>query len=181
LYVGVSGEVLRRKTVFDLTADEVHAGCIPIKGKNRLKERHPSVMKTERVDTWAASMEDKPGSLASKLSALADAGVNLEFVIGRRAPEKPGKGVVFVTPIKGANGCRAARKAGFEKTKSLHTLRIEGTDKPGQGAKVTQALADQGLNVRGLSAAAIGNKFVCHIALDKATDAAKAARIIKSL
>ena len=138
-------------------------------------------MKTERVDTWAASIQDKPGSLASKLSALADAGVNLEFVIARRAPEKPGKGVVFVTPIKGASGCRAARKVGFEKTESLYTLRIEGPDKPGQGAKITQALADKGLNVRGLSAAAIGNKFISHIALDSLTDAVQAARILKSL
>jgi hypothetical protein len=138
-------------------------------------------LKTERVDTWAASIEDKPGSLASKLSALANAGVNLAFVIARRAPEKPGKGVVFVTPIKGASGSRAARQVGFERTKSLHTLRIQGPDKPGQGAGITQALAAKRLNVRGLSAAAIGNTFVSYIALDSATDAAKAAQIIKKL
>jgi hypothetical protein len=138
-------------------------------------------LKAERVDTWAASIQDEPGSLASKLTALACAGVNLEFIIGRRAPEKPGKGVVFVTPIKGPNQCRAARKASFEKTKSLYTLRIEGPDKPGQVAKITLALADKGLNVRGLSAAAIGNKFLAHIALDTAADATNAARIIKAL
>jgi hypothetical protein len=138
-------------------------------------------LKTERVDTWAASIKDAPGSLASKLTALASGGVNLEFVIGRRAPDKPGKGVVFVTPISGANQCRAARKEGFEKTKSLYTLRIEGPDKPGQGAKITQALADKGLNVRGLSAAAIGGKFLAHIALDNAADATNAARIIRAL
>jgi len=138
-------------------------------------------LKAERVDTWAVSIKDEPGSLASKLSALASGGVDLEFIIGRRAPEKPGNGVVFVTPISGANQCRAARKEGFEKTKSLFTLRIEGPDKRGQGAKITQALADKGLNVRGLSAAAIGNKFVAHIALDSAADAANAARVIKAL
>lgn len=138
-------------------------------------------MKVERVDTWVASIEDKPGSLASKLNSLANAGVDLEFVIGRRAPDKPGKGVVFVTPIKGTNQCRLARQAGFDKTKSLYTLRIEGSDKRGQGAAITQALAHKGLSMRGLSAAAIGNKFVAHIALDNAADAAKALRIIKAL
>ena len=56
-------------------------------------------LKVTRVDTWAASMKDKSGALAAKLTALADAGVNLEFVIARRAPEKPGTGVVFVVPI----------------------------------------------------------------------------------
>ena len=47
-------------------------------------------LKVQRVDTWAASLEDEPGSLAAKLEALSSAGVNLEFVIARRAPDKPG-------------------------------------------------------------------------------------------
>ncbi len=137
--------------------------------------------KVQRVDTWAAPIEDKPGSLAAKLGALAEARVNLGFVIARRRPEKAGQGVVFVTPIQGAAGSRAARRAGFDKTKGLHTVRLEGPDKPGQGAKLTQALKEKGLNLRGLSAAAIGNKFVTYIALDTAADAAKAVRILKAL
>jgi len=34
-------------------------------------------LKVQRVDTWAASLEDTPGSLSTKLTALAKAGVNL--------------------------------------------------------------------------------------------------------
>jgi len=138
-------------------------------------------MKVTRVDTWAASIKDKPGGLEVKLEALAAAGANLEFVIARRAPEKKGTGVVFVTPIKGAKQCAAARKAGFSKTRSLHTVRVEGSDKAGQGSKITQALAEKKLNLRGLSAAAIGRKFVAHIALDSASDANKAARALRAL
>jgi hypothetical protein len=138
-------------------------------------------LKAKRVDTWVAPIEDQPGSLASKLSALAEAGVNLEFVIARRTPEKPGQGVVFVTPITGAAGTRAARRAGFAKTKSLHTVRVEGPDKRGQGGKITQVLAEKGLNLRGLSAAAMGNKFVSHIALDSAAEAGKAVKILKRM
>jgi len=138
-------------------------------------------MKVTRVDTWAAAMKDKPGMLAAKLAVLAQAGVNLEFVIARRSPEKPGSGVVFITPVKGAAQMRAARKAGFAKTRSLHTVRVEGPDRKGQGARITQALAESGLNLRGLSAAAIGKKFVSHIALETAAAAAKAARVLKAL
>jgi hypothetical protein len=138
-------------------------------------------LKVERVDTWAASLKDKPGNLAAKLNALAKAGVNLEFVMARRAPDKPGTGVVFATPIHGAAGCRAAREVGFKRTKSLHTLRIEGPDKPGQGAKITQVVAEQGLNLRGLSAAAIGKNFVSHLTFDTTTDAAKAVRCLRGL
>ena len=138
-------------------------------------------LKVERVDTWAAFLEDKPGNLAAKLDALASAGVNLEFVIARRAPERTGAGVVFVTPIKGTAACRAARKAGFDKTKSLHTVRIEGPDRKGEGVRITQALAEKGLNLRGLSAAALGERFLCHIALDSPADVAKAMRILRRL
>jgi len=138
-------------------------------------------MKTQRVTTWAAAIEDQPGELAAKLCALAVAGVNLEFLIARRAPDKPGTGVVFITPVEGAKQGRAAKAAGFRKADNLHTVRIEGDDKPGVGARLTQAFADEGLNLRGLSAAAIGNKFVCHVALDSEADAAKAVRIVRSL
>ena len=138
-------------------------------------------LKIQRVDTWSAPLKDQPGGLATKLEALAKAGVSLEFVIGRRAPDKPGQGVVFVTPIKGATAVRAAKIMGFMKSKSLHTVRIEGPDKKGAGANITQTLANKGLNLRGLSAAAINKKFIAHIALDSAADANKAIRILRAL
>ena len=138
-------------------------------------------LKINRTDTWAATIEDQPGGLAEKLDALAAAGVNLEFIIARRAPEQRGRGVVFVTPLKGARQIKAAQAAGFQKTESLHSLRVEGADKPGMGAKLTQALADAGINLRGLSAAAFGKRFVTHLALDKAQDAAKASAVLKKL
>ena len=67
------------------------------------------------------------------------------------------------------------------KTDSLHTVRIEGADKKGEGSKITQALAEKGLNLRGLSAAAINKKFVAHLALDTAADVAKAVRALQAL
>jgi hypothetical protein len=138
-------------------------------------------LNVSRTDTWAATIDDRPGGLADKLAALAAAGANLEFIVARRAPEKQGSGVVFVTPLKGAKQIKAAEAAGFQKTESLHSLRIEGADKPGMGAKLTQALAEAGVNLRGLSAAALGKRYVTHLALDTAQDAAKAAAVLKKL
>jgi hypothetical protein len=138
-------------------------------------------LEVTRADVWAASIEDRVGGLAEKLAALAEAGAQLEFVVARRASERPGTGVVFLTPLKGAAQIRAAKKAGFEKTKSLHSLRVEGPDRPGLGAKMTQALAQAGINLRGLSAAAIGPRCVVHMALDSTADAAKASRVLKRL
>ena len=131
-----------------------------------------------KADVWAATIQDRPGALAAKLAPLAEARANLKFVIARRSPDKPGRGVLFVTPLKGARQVRAAKEAGFRKTKSLHSLRVEGPDKPGVGAKMTQALGKAGINLRGLSAASLKKQFVAYLAFDAATDAAKAARIL---
>jgi len=134
-----------------------------------------------RVDVWAASIKDRPGGLAAKLDALAQAGADLEFAIARRESKKPGTGVVFVTPIKGARQIRAAKKAGFTKTVSLRGLRIAAADKPGLGAQLTRRLADAGINLRGLSAASIGKRAIMHLAFDSADDANKAMRLLKRI
>ena len=134
-----------------------------------------------REDVWVAAIEDRPGALAAKLAILAEAGAQLEFLIARRAPEKPGTGVVFITPVKGAAQLAAAAKAGFRKSASSHTVRVEGPDKPGLGAKLTREIASQGVNLRGLSAAVIGKRFVAHFAAACSADAGKIARIFKRL
>lgn len=134
-----------------------------------------------RVDIWVASVGDRPGALAAKLATLAEAGAELEFVMARRAPDKPGTGVAFLTPIKGLQQGKAAKKAGLRKSKSVFAVRVEGRDKPGLGAKITQALADKGVNLRGLSASVIGTRFVLHLALDSAADAAKVGRVLRQM
>jgi len=138
-------------------------------------------LKVTRVDVWAAGIEDRPGGLAGKLAALAKVGANLEFVVARRAPDKPGTGVVFVAPVKGGRRILAAQEAGFSKAESLHSVRVEGPDKPGLGAKMTQALAEAGINLRGLSAAAIGKRFVAYLAMDTVEEAARAGQILKKM
>ena len=138
-------------------------------------------MTISRVDVWAARIKDRPGGLSEKLAVLAEAGAQLEFLITRRAPDKPGTGMVFLTPLKGAAQIRAAKKVGFRKTKRLHSVRIEGPDKQGLCADLSRAMADADINLRGLSAAAIGRRAVVHLALDSADDATKAARILRRL
>ena len=138
-------------------------------------------LKVTRADVWAVGLKDKPGALADKLAAVAKAGANVKFVVARRAADKPGTGVVFVTPLKGAKQLRAAKKAGLIRTKTLHSVRVEGPDRRGVGAKITGALAEAGINLRGASAASIGKKFVCYLALDKSNDVRKALRALKKL
>ncbi len=135
----------------------------------------------ERVDVWSAVIKDKPGGLANILSGLRDAGADLEFVIARRSPDQPGKGVVFVTPLRGDREISAASTLGFNVTTSLQSLRIEGENKPGVAAKLTEKLAEAGINLHGFSGAVIGTRFIVYISLDSSQDAAKAAAILQKL
>ncbi len=134
-------------------------------------------LRVTKVPTWVATIHDRPGSLAMKLEDLALAGANLQFIMARRTREQPG-GFVWVAGLKGAKQIRAARAAGFTQTEDLHALRVEGPDHKGLAFRVTRAVADAGVNMRGLTAAGAGKLAVMHLAFDSTADANKALRAL---
>ena len=138
-------------------------------------------LKVSRVDLWTASIDDRAGGAADTLEPLSKAGANFEFVFSRRTPEQPGRGMLFVTPVKGAKVVQAAQTAGFTKPENLNSVRIEGANKPGVTAKAARALANAGISFRALSATGIGSKFVSYVALDTAEEAAKAVSLLRRL
>lgn len=89
--------------------------------------------------------------------------------------------IFFVTPVKGTKVVQAAQAAGFTKPENLHSVRIEGTNKPGVTAKVARALANAGISFRALSAAGIGSKFVSYVVLDTAEEAVRAVSLLRRL
>ena len=131
-----------------------------------------------KVDVWSGEIEDRSGGLAEKINAVAEAGASLEFVIARRAAGKPGAGFVFMAPLRGAAQTRAAKDVGLAKDAGVHTLRLEGPNDPGFGAKITGAVADAGINMRGLSGTALGRRCAIYLAFDTGADAEKARRIL---
>jgi predicted amino acid-binding ACT domain protein len=115
--------------------------------------------------------------LARVLEALNNAGAQLEFVLARRASEHTSR--VFLHPIKGAKQKQAAAEVGLVTAGGMHALRLDGPDRPGLGAELTRAIADQGINLRGVSAAAIGKTSTTYFAFDNADDAEQAAKVIR--
>ena len=138
-------------------------------------------VKVSKEDLWMATIDDRVGGAADVLEPLSKAGANFEFVFSRRTPEEPGKGLLVVTPLKGAKVLQAARDAGFAKPDNLHGVRVEGADKPGVTGKAARMLAQAGISFRALSASAHGRKFVSHVAVDSAADAAKAVAVLRKL
>jgi len=138
-------------------------------------------LKVSKAEVWAVTIDDRPGGAAEKLETLARAGANLEMLLARRTAEQPGRGVMFVTPLKGKKAVEAAQQAGMGRPENIHSVRVEGGDKPGLGSKIASALGGAGINFRGMSAIAIGKKFVSFIALDSADDQARAIAALKKL
>lgn len=132
----------------------------------------------EAVDVWAAPITDRPGALAEALKALRDAGADLQCIISRRAPEQPGKGVVFVTPLQGDREIAAAAQLGFSASHTVHSVRVSGRDRPGVAASVAQRIAEAGINLRGFSAVVIGTQFVAYLALDSRDEAERTIRVL---
>jgi hypothetical protein len=135
----------------------------------------------QKLDVWVVEIEDRPGALDEKLAALADAKVDLNFLVARRQPQSPGRGIAFLGGIKGAKAAKAATGAGLMKATDIFALRVEGRNKPGACHEITARLAQHGINLRGLSANTIGNKFAAILAFDSEDDAKKATRAIKSI
>ena len=129
-----------------------------------------------KVDIWTGELADRPRALMRRLAVLSQAGANLEFVIVRR--DRRGRAVAFMAPLKGAAQARAAKKAGLAQNAALAYLRVTAPNKAGLGAKIAGALGDAGLNMVGLSAAAIGRQSVCYVEVKK-QDAAKARAALK--
>ena len=113
-------------------------------------------LKVSKAEVWAVTIDDRPGGAAEKLEGLSKAGANLEMLLARRS--EPGKGVMFVTPVKGKKAVEAAQQAGMGRPENIHSVRIEGGDKPGLGSRIARTLSDAGINFRGMSAIAMSRK-----------------------
>ena len=133
----------------------------------------------ERVSVWSASVTDKPGGLSNILNCLDEAGVDLDFIVARRAPEDPGKGIVFISPLQGDREVRAASTLGFAISGSIAALRVEGENEPGAAARLTDLIADADINMRGFSGAVVGRRYIAYIGFDTPGDANRAASIIR--
>ena len=134
----------------------------------------------EGQDIWVSSLRHKPGGLAEKLIALRDAGADLEFVIARRAPDHPGGGVVFVTPLRNDREIAAATEVGFNVSRSLHALRIDGPDRPGIAAEMTSRLAEEGISLTGFSAAVSGPRVIVNLAVESLAEKDRVKEILEN-
>ena len=127
-----------------------------------------------REDVWVGEIEDQPGGLADALESVSKTNVDLEFIIARRAHDKPGKTVLFLTPQEGHSAAQAVEQAGLSKWTTAASLRIDGPNQPGLATTIGRTVGNAGLNMRGVSGARVGEHAQIHLAFDNVNDALKA-------
>jgi hypothetical protein len=132
----------------------------------------------KKITLWRSEVANRPGTLASALGPLAQAGANLRVVMGYRFPGDETRGAVELYPVTGRRAQAAARRAGLSDS-GIPTLLVDGEDKPGMGAAIARAIAEAGINLAFFVAQVVGRRYAAVIGFDSEADAKRAAPLIK--
>jgi hypothetical protein len=127
---------------------------------------------------WRIDVEDKPGALSGVLAPLAEAGADLQVVMGYRYHGGEHKAAIEVCPISGKKSTAAAGKAGLAAS-AIPTLLVQGANRPGLGSAVAGAIADEGINVRFLVAQVIDKRFSAVLGFEDEAASEQAVKLIK--
>jgi hypothetical protein len=132
----------------------------------------------KKVTLWRTEVQNKPGALCSVLSPLAEAGADLQVVMGYHYHGAGHKAVIELCPVSGKKSTAAASKAGLAAS-SISTLLVQGDNRPGLGHAIAQAVAEAGINVTFLVAQVIGEHFSAVMGFDNEAVSKQAAALIK--
>jgi predicted amino acid-binding ACT domain protein len=107
-----------------------------------------------RVEYYYVTVPDKPGAGAAVLSSLRDGGVNLLAYLG--FPAGRGKSQIDLVPEDPAALKQAARAGRLKLSRAKKAFLVEGDDRLGVVADLTQKLAAAKVNVTAACATAAG-------------------------
>jgi len=131
-----------------------------------------------KVQVWSGPVPERPGAAAAQLELLARAGADLEFVFTRPQPNDPDASSIFLAPINGPEQMQAARAVGLAPATDLAMLCVEGENRAGMGYELMSRLAVAGLQLRGLSISAVGERFAAYLAFDNADTVTLAQQVL---
>jgi ACT domain-containing protein len=126
---------------------------------------------------WVGQIKDRIGGLAEALQVLSKGGLNLELILSRR--EAGGQAAVYVSPLRTVQEIEVAEKAGLARSDTVRTLRIDGPNVAGLGARIASAVAEAGVNMASYSAIALGERAVTTIAFDSDADNTRAREVLE--
>ncbi len=131
-----------------------------------------------KIVLWRKEVENRPGALAGLLASLASAGADLQVVMGYRYPGEESKAAIELYPVTAMKSVAAAKEAGLAAS-SIPAYLVEGDNRPGLGHAISQAIADEGINMDFVVAQVIGRKYSAIFGFESEADATKGAAAIK--
>jgi hypothetical protein len=132
----------------------------------------------KKVTLWRTEVQNKPGTLSGVLAPLAEAGADLQVVMGHHPHGVPDTAVIELCPISGKKVTTVAGKVGLTAA-TIPTLLVQGDNRPGLGHDIAHAIAEAGINITFLVAQVIGTQFSAVIALPDEAAAKQATTLIK--
>jgi hypothetical protein len=127
---------------------------------------------------WRTEIENRPGMLASTLAPLAEAGADLQVVMGYRYPGGTDKAAIELHPVSGRKSTAAAKTAGLAPS-LIPALLVQGDNRRGLGHALAKAIGDAGINLSFVMAQVMGRRYSAMFGLENEADAARAAALIK--
>lgn len=132
----------------------------------------------KKITLWRTHVENKPGALSGILAPLAEAGADLQVVMGYHYHGAGDTAVIEVFPVSGKKSTAAAGKVGLEAA-AIPTLLVQGDNKPGLGHAVAEAVAEAGINIAFLVAQVIGDQFSAVMGFDNEMEAKQATAMVR--
>ncbi len=132
----------------------------------------------KKFPMWSVEVDDVSGSLTGLYKALADAGADIEFSLCRPLVDKPGKAILFLSPVTGKKQEDAAKRAYFIPRPDVVGVQIQGPSRVGGNFRLTAALAHEDLTIRALVTTVDGGRFTTVFALKSDKDADKAVKVL---
>jgi len=132
-----------------------------------------------KVTLWRTEVDHRPGALADLLEPLAEAGADLQTVMGYRIPGRRGRAVIEVAPVSNRKVARAAREGGLAPG-GAPALLILGDNRPGLANRIARALSERGVNLAFLVAQVVGRRYSAVFGFENEADLDKAADRIRT-
>jgi len=127
---------------------------------------------------WRTEIKNRPGMLASTLAPLAEAGADLQVVMGYRYPGATDKAAIELHPVSGRKSTAAAKTAGLAPS-PIPVLLVQGDNRRGLGHALAKAIGDAGINLSFVMAQVMGRRYSAMFGLENEADAVKATALIK--
>jgi hypothetical protein len=132
----------------------------------------------KKFPIWSTEIDDVAGATTGLFKVLADAGVDVQFALGRPQGTKPGKALLFLSPIKGKQQEEAARNADFVPRPDVVGVQVDGPNRKGGNFKLTAALAHADVTVRALVTTVSGDRFTAVFAVSSDEEANEAIKVL---